>query len=176
MPIWKFQEEPAGEITLEDASLELSAYYQALEDLLSWLSATDGIETEDLCASLLTWAESMDDLGAELSAYLQQFENAGSSLQTVAQVLNDLKMHLEVFGLDLSDLSMWFQAAGYRLNDMKTLLQAVSPTVLINLMMFLSSTDGTILNDCRMRLNAVRMAPAFQSIVAQRLSANIHEV
>ena len=176
MPVWKFTGTESGTVELVDAKLELSTYYQSLEDLKSLLRAHDGVELEDLRTWLIAAGVSLDDLGSWLSTENQTLEDARFHVCTVAQVLSDLKMRLDVLGLDLSDLSTWCQAAGYRTDSLKAWLQAVSPTVLQDLMMLLAATDGTILSDCRMALSTVGMAPAFRSIVAQRLSANIHEV
>jgi len=177
MPVWKFAgEETSQETALEDVRLELSAYWQSMEDLASWLRAHDGSEIEDLAAWLRASSYSIEDLTTALSAYSQSLENIPVELATVAQILQDFTTYLSCWGLSLEDWGADLWAAGYLLKNLQTHLQAVSPTVLQDFMSYLSATDGGVLDDLSMRLMAVSIAPAYKSVVAQRIASITHEV
>lgn len=60
-----------GTTELEDCSLDLSAYYQTLENLASWLRAHDGLEFDDLAASLEAAGYSLENLTLSLEAFAQ---------------------------------------------------------------------------------------------------------
>lgn len=170
-------ETPSGEETaLEDIRLGLSVCGQSLEDLASWLQAHDGLEFADLAAWLRASSYSIEDLAAELSAYSQSLEDMPVELATVVRILQDVTTYLSCWGLSFENWGADLRAAGYLLKNLRTHLQAVSPIVLQDFMSYLSATDGGVLDDLSMRLMAVSIAPAYQSVVAQRISSITHEV
>jgi hypothetical protein len=110
------------------------------------------------------------------TAYFQFLENAKLPLSAVAEDLKDLRTYFACFGIAMDDCATDLRVAGFFRQDLKTVLQAVSPTVLQDLLVHLSATDGTVFQDMGVGLMAVATAPAFRSIVAQRLSSIMHEV
>ena len=177
MPVWKFTDSDSPIVeALEDARLDLSAYYRSMEDLKGWLRAHDGQEFEDLAAWLRASSYSIVDLTTALSAYYQSLEDIPVELATVVRILQDVTTYLSCWGLALADLGADLRASGYLLNNLQTHLQAVSPTVMQDCMSYLSATDGGVLDDVSMRLMAVSIAPAYQSVVAQRIASITHEV
>jgi hypothetical protein len=177
MPVWKFAgEETSQETALEDVRLELSAYWQSMEDLASWLRAHNGQEFEDLASWLQASSYSIVDLTTALSAYSQSLQDIPVALATVVRILQDVTTYLSCWGLALADWGADLRAAGYLHKNLQTHLQAVSPTVLQDCMSYLSATDGGVLDDLTMRLMAVSIAPAYQSVVAQRIASITHEV
>lgn len=166
--------EPSPETHLEDASLDLAAYYRKSEDLASFLRAHDGIELHDLTARLEAADWSVEDLGAFLSAYYEELQDAGmdlsargthyddlksflaahfqeiedfkSSLETWATGYADHRTRLEAADWSTEDLTQWLCARGLQLSSLGVFLRAVKHGFR-NLAAFLSVTDGIVLND-----------------------------
>lgn len=105
-PLLRFQGRDVGETALEDASLDLSAYYQTLENLGSWLRAHDGTEFDDLAAVLEAAGYSLDDFTQSLAAYLQATEDFGAGLSSVATGWDDLAQWLAAYFQSLDDQSL----------------------------------------------------------------------
>ena len=97
---------------LEDISLDLSAYYQSLENFGTWLRAHDGLEFEDLVSNLEAAGWTTEDLSSYLSAWYQSLEDAGLSLNT--------------WGTGYEDLQSWLAAYHRSLEDAKTDLSIVA--------------------------------------------------
>jgi len=147
-----------------------------MEDLASWLRAHNGQEFEDLASWLQASSYSIVDLTTALSAYSQSLQDIPVALATVVRILQDVTTYLSCWGLALADWGADLRAAGYLHKNLQTHLQAVSPTVLQDCMSYLSATDGGVLDDLSMRLMAVSIAPAYKSVVAQRIASITHEV
>lgn len=81
-----FLEPPEVVEELEDVSLDLSAYYQSLEDFGTWLRAHDGLEFEDLVSQLEAAGWTTEDLSTYITAWYQSLEDAGLSLEMWASV------------------------------------------------------------------------------------------
>jgi len=126
---------------LEDVSLDLAAYHQARSDLATLLEAAYLLGLEDLAMALETWAFDLHDLP--------------TVLQTAKIGRHDLATALDAVG-------------GYR-QDLAMLLSAVSPLVRRDLRLFLTTTDGNARQDLTLALGAIQKAPAFRSVIAQRL-------
>lgn len=133
--------------SLEDAGLDLSAYYQSLEDVATALAAA---------------GYSKEDVRTLLHAAVLDFSDAPISLS--AQ------------GESREDLSAALLAAGYSKEDVLLSLSAVSSTVLIDMAMRLEATDGLTLNDISLSLSAIKRAPSFRSVIAQRVTSILQEV
>ena len=191
MPVWKFVPAETGDQTaLEDVSLDLGAYYQSIENIATYLRAHDGIEVEDLLSFLAAYYESLEDIGSDLSAYYQAVEDAVAllqtctysledvrpSLQAAALVFENLKTDLTALGNAREDLITSFYVAGYARHDLSTYLAAVIPLVLSDLGVYFEATDGTALSSVRTYLAAVKRAPSFRSVMAQRVSSVMQEV
>jgi hypothetical protein len=99
MPIWKFSssDEGGGQTALEDMSLNLSAYYQDLTDLGTFLRAHNGEEFEDLVMGLAAAGWTTEDLGSYLAAFLQSMEDMGLSLGTWGTDYQDMKTWLAAY-------------------------------------------------------------------------------
>jgi len=100
-----------GEQTeLEDMSLDLSAYYQSLENIQLFLQV-HGIEYRDLRSALAAADWTIEDLAMFLSAWLQGLDDVALDLSTHGFHYEDMK----------SILAAFFQTAG---QDLKTFLEA----------------------------------------------------
>ena len=86
------------EVKLVDASLNLSAYYQGLDDLTAFLRAHDGVELHDLQALLAAFKMKEEDLSAWLGAYFESMTDFKSHLQTWGTGYKDFKASLSLFG------------------------------------------------------------------------------
>lgn len=203
---------------LEDASLDLAAYYRGMDDLGSFLRAHDGIELHDLLGKLEAAAWNIEDLAGFLSAYYEGMDDAGMDLDTWGTHYDDLKaflsawfQHLEDMGIDLETWAtgyangktfMW--AAAFAFKDLQTWLAANAQALASlgarletgkhafgNLELFLSATDGIVLNnmgcflyagsgivqnDLGCFLRAISSLPVFGSTIAQRVSSVVSEV
>ncbi len=139
----------APQTALADAKLQLAAWHQGLADLPAWLKV----------------------------AYLTGLDDLPLDLRTLGRGLYDLPAPLRAAALGLGPdfAARLAAAAGYR-QDMALGLATASPEVLHALAMRLSASDGTRLNDMALRLAAIKMAPAYQAVVAQRLQAVSWEV
>lgn len=171
----EYEEQASEQTELVDVSLNLSAYYQDMEDLGTYFRAHDGLEFEDLPTLLAAYLQDTEDLPASLSAYYQDLEDLKLNLKTWAWSLEDIKTVLETQGLSLSDLKTAFMAAGYELDNIKTFLSATDATVLRDMATLLWVTDGTMVEDCKMHLSAIALVPAFRAITAQRLTSVVSE-
>lgn len=187
MPVWKFTSVAAAEpeTALEDASLDLAAYYQAMEDLASWLRAHDGLEIEDLASELSAWYESMEDLGLDVAAWHESLEDVPAALEAASFMGEDIRTLLHAAALSYSDLMGWFRAVAESREDLMTWLaagkeafhdlpgyfEATNGVVRVDWGLFLEVLDNTALNDFGMWLGAIVQPPAFRSVVAQRLMA-----
>ena len=167
--------EASATTELEDASLDLAAYYQQRQDLASFLRAHDGVELHDLAAKLDAAGWSIEDLAAFLSAYYQEMEDLGmdltawgtryddlkSSLAVYFQsLLGDMKAGLETWGtryddaiLDLEtwatryrDLASVLDVKGQNLESLMAYFEAAGAKSK-DLAAFLSATDGAVLRD-----------------------------
>jgi hypothetical protein len=176
MPVWKFVQPTGGTIELEDASLDLAAYYQALEDLGMWLRAHDGLEFEDLQTLLEAAAYDLTDLGLSLEAFSAYLEDLGLDLHTWATDILDVLFDLRTYGEPVEDLVTGLHAGAYGYADLAMLLEAASSTVLLDLVMALSVTDGIITENFGLSLHAMVAAPAFKAITAQRLTSIMTEI
>jgi hypothetical protein len=164
------------ELMLEDASLNLAAYYQKMEDLASFLRAHDGIEYRDLQTELAAFNLSEEDLSAWLAAYYESFDDLGASLETWATKYKDLGIDLDVKGQSMESLKSYLEAAKAEFKDLGSFLSVTDGNVLKDLGSFLSATDGEVFKDVGMHLKVVQSVPAFRSIIAQRVSSVIQEV
>jgi hypothetical protein len=176
VPIWKMNKASAVTEALEDASLELSAYYQALENLGGWLRAHDGVELDDLAGYLVAWATAFDDQGAYLEAQNAFMENLFAWLSAVPEDREDFYGLMEAVGVEFSDAKCDLTAGSYAFASLTAYLTAADGTVLSDLVAYLATTDGSMLIDGQMWLSAITPAPAFKSVVAQRLSPVLSEV
>jgi hypothetical protein len=167
---------PMGTEVIEDISLDLSAYYQARDNLAAILSATDGTILQDLSAILKIYGQSIDDLAAELAAYYQDRQDIAAVLKMLATGYKDLPTALQAMGLGRADLPAQLKALAWASRDLNTMLAAVTPLVFIDLGLSLSATDGTTINDLSTVLAAVKRAPQYRSVVAQRVRSVISEV
>jgi hypothetical protein len=79
-------------------------------------------------------------------------------------------------GLGRADLPAQLKALAWASRDLNTMLAAVTPLVFIDLGLSLSATDGTTINDLSTVLAAVKRAPQYRSVVAQRVRSVISEV
>ncbi|EMS79218.1 LamG domain-containing protein [Desulfotignum phosphitoxidans] len=167
---------PAQVEVFEDISLDLSAYYQARYDLKILLSVTDGIAFQDLEAFLKVYGQSIEDLPAELAAYYQDRQDIATMLKMFATGYKDLPTALQAMGLGRVDLPAQLKALAWAGKDLSTVLAAVTPLVFRDLGLSLSATDGTTINDVSTVLAAVKRAPQYRSVVAQRVRSVISEV
>lgn len=160
---------------LEDASLDLSAYYRGQSDFSSFLRAHDGIELHDLQArleaagwniedftvflsayyesmdnnagmDLNTWGTHYDDPKLPLAAWLQRFENISAGLEARYQGLSNWRAFMEAAAFAFEDYRMWLAANGQAVMALAAWLEAGRAT-LKNLGLFLHVTDGTVLHD-----------------------------
>lgn len=181
-----YQEQTA----LEDAALDLSAYYQALEDVTTWLRATDGLELEDLAAELAAWYQSLEDAGLDVAAYYQSLEDLAASLEALGWTLEDARTFLHAAVLVYSDMPAdlralgdaresilaGLQAVAWARHDLCIYLEAHSGLILLDLGALLEATDGTAFSHMGAWLCAIHQAPSFRSSVAQRASSVISAV
>lgn len=168
--------EETGTTVIEDISLDLSAFYQSRADLAAYLSATDGNVLEDLQTFLKTYGRSIEDLSAELAAYFQDRQDLAAHLKTLATGRQDLAAVLRALGMGREDLGVNAKTLAWTGRDFVMALSAVRPLVFHDLAMALLATDGTIMNDLTMSLAAIKKAPQYKSVVAQRLRSVISEV
>lgn len=168
--------ETEGNEEVEDISLDLSAYYQARDNLAAILAATDGTAFQDLEAILKVYGQSIDDLPAELAAYYHDRQDIAAVLKTLATGYKDLPTALQAMGLGRDDLPAQLKALAWAGKDLSTVLAAVTPLVFRDLGLSLSATDGTTINDLSTVLAAVKRAPQYRSVVAQRVRSVISEV
>ncbi|MBA7630057.1 hypothetical protein ES703_37565 [subsurface metagenome] len=168
--------EEEGQTELEDASLNLVAYYQALEDLQGFFRAHDGIELHDLKSALAAFNGNMEDFAGWLAAYFESIDGLGADLETWATRYRDLASVLDVKGQNIESLTAYFEAAKAGYKDLAAFLSATDGAVLRDFASFLAVTDGVTLRDFTLYLKAVRGVPAFRSITAQRVSSVVHEV
>lgn len=171
-----FYESSAGTTELQDAALNLSAYYQSMSDLASFLRAHDGIELRDLPADLAAFLLNTNDLPASLSAYYQGMADLGTELETWATGYKDLGSLLSAYAEGREDLKSVFNAAGLRLKDLTASLSVTDGIVLSDFGIFLSATSGDVTQDLGLYLNVMRSIPAFRTVTAQKVSAIVHEV
>jgi hypothetical protein len=169
-------EELAGDTAIEDISLDLYAYYQARVYLAAMLAATDGTVLQDLETILRAYGQSVDDLAAALAAYFQDRADISAHLKALATGRKDLPAALQAMGLGRADLPAQLKALAWAGKDLSTMLAAVTPLVFSNLGLALSATDGTATNDLSTVLAAVKRAPQYKSVVAQRIKSVISEV
>lgn len=126
------------ETALEDASLDLSAYYQTLENLGSWLRAHDGIELSDLANSLEAAGYSLGDLALYLAAYLQSLEDLGVDLTAAVDFREDLGQWLAAYyQAQEDDLPVNLHAVATNYEHLATMLQTLA-TGCLNLPMSFS--------------------------------------
>lgn len=161
---------------LEDASLNLSAYYQELENFKAFLRAHDGVELRDLSSALAAYNLSEEDISAWLAAYYEDKSNLSSNLETWATHYGDLGSALDVKAQKLESLMVRFEAAKANFKDLASFLAATDGSVFKDLAAFLSVTDGVTLKNCGLNLKVIQGVPAFRSITAQRVSSVVHEV
>ncbi len=166
----------SGTTEIEDFSLDLSAYYQARNDLMAILEASDGTVIHDLKTFLKTYGRSIHDLPAVLAAYFQDRQDLAAHLKTLATGRQDLAAVLRALGMGREDLGVNAKTLAWTGRDFVMALSAVRPLVFHDLAMALSATDGTIMNDLTMSLAAIKKAPQYKSVVAQRISSVISEV
>lgn len=144
MPIWKFKStETAFEESYENQSTVLSAYNQAIEDIISFLRAHDGLEFQDLNSFMVAAEWTTDDLVLNLLAYLQVLEDQRTEFRTWGTGYEDLKSALYAYFLAVEDVSCDLQtlATGYEnfknhlkvvatgYVDFKTYLEAYSSSI-----------------------------------------------
>jgi hypothetical protein len=176
MPLWKFVQEGTTTTELEDAAFELSAYYQALDDLTAWLRAHDGQEFDDIAGYLVAWATAFDDQGAYLEAQNAFTENLFAWLSAVPEDREDFIGLLAALGTDYSDSKCDFIVAASIFESLSAYLATTDGSVLADLASYMTATDGSVLADNTMWLSAITPPPIFKSIVAQRLSPVLTEV
>lgn len=114
------------ETALEDASLDLSAYYQTLENLGSWLRAHDGTEFDDMAATLEAAGYSLDDFTQSLAAYLQSVEDLGVDLSSVATWREDLAQWLAAYFQSLENQPVDLEALATVYDHLSTHLDALA--------------------------------------------------
>jgi hypothetical protein len=165
-----------SQTAMEDARLDLSAYYQALTEIVMWLGSTDGVVLADLEMRLQAATLTMDDLATFLSAYYQSLEDVVLALSTSGSVSLDLRSSLSAPGQALADLTSQLRAAGAIHIDFNALLQAASPTILTSILMALQATNGLVTSDVGVLFSTRQQPPSFQSIIGQRLSSVLSEV
>jgi hypothetical protein len=165
-----------GTEVIEDISLDLSAYYQARDNLAAILSATDGTAFQDLEAILKIYGQSIENMPAELAAYYQDRHDITTILKMFATGYKDLPTALQAMGLGRADLPAQLKALAWASRDLNTILAAVTPLVFKDFGLSLSATDGTTINDLSTVLAAVKRAPQYRSVVAQRVRSVISEV
>jgi hypothetical protein len=163
-------------IEIEDISLDLSAYYQTRDNLAAILSATDGTAFQDLEAILKIYGQSIENMPAELAAYYQDRHDITTILKMFATGYKDLPTALQAMGLGRADLPAQLKALAWASRDLNTILAAVTPLVFKDFGLSLSATDGTTINDLSTVLAAVKRAPQYRSVVAQRVRSVISEV
>lgn len=161
---------------LEDFSLDLSAYYQELENFKAFLRAHDGVELRDLSSALAAYNLSEEDISAWLAAYYEDKSNLSANLETWATHYGDLGSALDVKAQKLESLMVRFEAAKANFKDLASFLAVTDGSVFKDLAAFLSVTDGVTLKDCGLNLKVIQGVPAFRSITAQRVSSVVHEV
>lgn len=164
-------------VALEDSSLDLAAYYQRLENFVSFLRAHDGEELWDFPAELASYHETMENLEAWLAALLQQETDLPSWLAAYPESMSkNLSADLDVKARAFEFLMAGLQAAKAGLGNLATILTAADGSVLDNMAAFLAATDGTTMTDFGLYLKAIQSIPAFRSVTAQRVSSVIHEL
>ena len=161
---------------LEDASLDLSAYHQGLDDLSAFLRTHDGIELHDLPALLAAFHMTEEDFSTWLAAYFESTDDFKTSLQTWATGFKDLKTSLSLFGRKVEDFSTFLSAGKDELKDLATFLRAHDGIKMRDLITGLYVTDGVIKRDAAVKLKVIASAPVFRAITAQRVSSVISEV
>jgi hypothetical protein len=167
--------EEVGEQTkLEDASLDLSAYYRGQSDFSSFLRAHDGLELldlqgrleaagwniEDLAGFLSAYYESMDDAGMDLAtwgthyddpklilaAWFQHLENIRAALEARYEGFSSGKARLEAAAFAFKNLRTWLAANGQAVVSMAARLGA-GKAAFRSLELFLYVTNGIVLNN-----------------------------
>jgi len=168
---------PNGEETqLEDVSLDLSAYYQAFEDIKLFLQGHDGIEYRDLQSALAAADWTAEDLAMFLSAWLQGLDDAALDLSAHYLCYEDMKSVLTAYGQKMPSFPALLEAAGAGLQSLKSFLHATAGVVFGDLGCFFTATDGIVRSDLGLWLCAFSGIPAFRSVTAQRVSSVVHEV
>lgn len=183
MPIWKFQPDGGGGdiVELEDASLNLQAYRQSIEDILFFLRAHDGEEFEDISTSFIAAGYSVEDAVFTLDALYQSLEDAGIDLSTWGTDYKNLKSWLaayilatdsnattdmatvatsyEYFKTLLSlvatgykDLKTYLQVLGLSITCLPSLLNAVGYNLNDNINLYLAAASKTVYGDIRIFL------------------------
>ena len=176
MPIWKFQDASSESVELEDMSLDLSAYRQALNDMLMYLRAHDGDESIDMLTYLIASSYSLNDIALALDVLYQSLENFGVDFSTFGTAYKDARTWLASYLLSLGDdisadfctaktsyehlhtllsvvatgylhLKMYLYALGLSVTDMSAPLNSVGYNISNNLGAFLSATSKIIFKD-----------------------------
>lgn len=145
MPLWKYQHAAEEYTALDDARIDLSAYYQSMEDLAQYLTVI-GWTTEDVRSFLHAAVLSYSDMPATFSAMGDALENLITELQAIA----------------------------WEKHDIGTYLAAQSALVLIDLGVSLEATNGLVLRNMGAWLCAIQQPPSFKASVAQRATSVIH--
>lgn len=122
----------SGTVELEDIRLDLAAYYQKTEDLVSFLRAHDGIELHDIIARLEAADWEIEDFAAFLSAYFEEFQDAGMDLDAWGthyddfksflaahfENVDDFKTALETWATEYENLISKLEAATWHINNL----------------------------------------------------------
>jgi len=161
---------------MEDASLDLAAYYRGQSDLQTLLRAHDGIEYRDLSAQLATFNLSVEDFTAFLSAYHQHMDDASLDLITWGERQSDLKSFLAAISQQISSFPLHLWASRETMHNLALYLAATGGITLRDLGCYLSATDGVVARDLGLYLRVVSQAPLFKTMTAQRISSVVSEV
>ena len=170
------EEYSQNQVMMADASLDLSAYGRALENLQAFLRAHDRVELHDLQATLEAFSLSTEDFSTLLIAALESTEDFTVNFETWATQYKDLAGDFDVKGQSIESLMSRFETAKAKYKNLAAVLSVTDGSVLKDLAAFLSVTDGSALANLGLYLKAVQSVPAFRSIIAQRVSSVVHEV
>jgi len=154
------------------------AIYTALEDQRLSLRAA-GFDISDLPASLAAILLALVDARPWLMAAATGGGLAADSLpapmHATALVQADIRARLGAYARALENLAIPLQALYDQRQDIAMLLEAVSPEVLRSLGLDLRATDGTSLDSLAIVMWAVKKAPSYQAVIAQRLRSVTRE-
>jgi len=170
------EEEAGGSTYIEDASLDLSAYSRALENLQSYLRAHNGIELRDLTTTLEAFSLGTEDFSTLLIAALESTGDFAANFETWATQYKNLAGTFDVKGQAVESLMSFLETARAEYKSLAAFLSVTDGSILNDLCAFFSVTDGSTLKNLGLYLKAVQSVPAFRSITAQRVSSVVHEV
>ena len=141
---------------LKNASLDLSAYYQKLEDL--------GLK---LLTCIITTT-----IYSGYGIYCGEGWWCGAPLF----VMKDVNLDLSAYGREIEDFRAWLRAVSNSLHDFGAMLAAADGIILKDMAAFLAATDGIVLKDMGLFMQVISASPVFRTRISQRMTSIAREV